>query len=53
MRKVSSSSIVPKGLHGVVCNKWKQFRGFRQQDAHELMRFLLDGLEEEVQKVRY
>lgn len=36
--------INPKPLFGCVCTKASQFRGYQQQDSHELLRYLLDGL---------
>ncbi|KAJ0969178.1 hypothetical protein J5N97_022055 [Dioscorea zingiberensis] len=34
----------PKALFGCICVKAPQFRGYQQQDSHELLRCLLDGL---------
>ncbi|WOK94498.1 ubiquitin carboxyl-terminal hydrolase 2 [Canna indica] len=34
----------PKNLFGSICSKSPQFRGYQQQDSHELLRCLLDGL---------
>ncbi|KNA06097.1 hypothetical protein SOVF_184260 [Spinacia oleracea] len=39
--------INPKSLFGCVCAKASQFRGYQQQDSHELLRCLLDGLSSE------
>lgn len=39
--------INPKPLFGCVCAKAPQFRGYQQQDSHELLRYLLDGLSTE------
>lgn len=36
--------INPKSVFGCVCAKAPQFRGYQQQDSHELLRCLLDGL---------
>ncbi|KAM1689841.1 hypothetical protein ACFX15_030905 [Malus domestica] len=36
--------INPRSLFGCVCSKASQFRGYQQQDSHELLRCLLDGL---------
>ncbi|KAH7664142.1 Ubiquitinyl hydrolase 1 protein [Dioscorea alata] len=33
-----------KALFGCICTKAPQFRGYQQQDSHELLRYLLDGL---------
>ena len=40
----------PGHLFGQVCRKSPQFRGFHQQDAHELLRNLMDGLRTEEMK---
>ncbi|PHT48817.1 Ubiquitin carboxyl-terminal hydrolase 2 [Capsicum baccatum] len=37
-------SINPKSLFGSICAKAPQFRGYQQQDSHELLRCLLDRL---------
>nr|GMD80592.1 ubiquitin carboxyl-terminal hydrolase 2-like [Ipomoea batatas] len=37
----------PKSLFGSICSKAPQFRGYQQQDSHELLRCLLDGLSTE------
>ncbi|XP_076924525.1 ubiquitin carboxyl-terminal hydrolase 2-like [Bidens hawaiensis] len=34
----------PRALFDSVCAMAPQFKGFQQQDSHELLRFLLDGL---------
>ncbi|KAH9622822.1 hypothetical protein KSS87_004400 [Heliosperma pusillum] len=39
--------INPRPLFGCICAKASQFRGFQQQDSHELLRCLLDGLSAE------
>ncbi|KAL6291940.1 hypothetical protein ACE6H2_000082 [Prunus campanulata] len=36
--------INPRAFFGCVCSKAPQFRGYQQQDSHELLRCLLDGL---------
>ncbi|XP_050371983.1 ubiquitin carboxyl-terminal hydrolase 2 [Argentina anserina] len=36
--------INPKSFFGCICSKAPQFRGYQQQDSHELLRCLLDGL---------
>ncbi|PRQ38548.1 putative ubiquitinyl hydrolase 1 [Rosa chinensis] len=36
--------INPRSFFGCVCSKAPQFRGYQQQDSHELLRCLLDGL---------
>nr|DAD37069.1 TPA_asm: hypothetical protein HUJ06_007710 [Nelumbo nucifera] len=42
----------PKALFGCICSKSPQFRGYQQQDSHELLRCLLDGLCTEELSVR-
>ena len=37
----------PGHLFGQVCRRSPQFRGFQQQDAHELLRHLMDSLRTE------
>ncbi|KAJ6424237.1 hypothetical protein OIU84_025090 [Salix udensis] len=44
--------INPKSFFGSVCSKAPQFRGYQQQDSHELLRCLLDGLSTEELTVR-
>ena len=39
--------ITPSNLFGCVCSKAPQFKGYQQQDSHELLRYLLDGLSTE------
>ncbi|VFQ65180.1 unnamed protein product [Cuscuta campestris] len=34
----------PKSVYSSICSKFPQFRGYQQQDSHELLRCLLDGL---------
>ncbi|PIA36067.1 hypothetical protein AQUCO_03400162v1 [Aquilegia coerulea] len=40
----SRSGISPRNLFGCICSRAPQFRGYQQQDSHELLRCLLDGL---------
>ncbi|XP_020088795.1 ubiquitin carboxyl-terminal hydrolase 2 [Ananas comosus] len=40
----SKAVLSPKNLFGGICAKAPQFRGYQQQDSHELLRYLLDGL---------
>nr|XP_010926760.1 ubiquitin carboxyl-terminal hydrolase 2 [Elaeis guineensis]XP_029121520.1 ubiquitin carboxyl-terminal hydrolase 2 [Elaeis guineensis] len=40
----SRSTLSPKSLFSCICSKAPQFRGYDQQDSHELLRCLLDGL---------
>ncbi|KAJ1695147.1 hypothetical protein LUZ63_011845 [Rhynchospora breviuscula] len=42
----------PKNLFGSICSKAPQFRGYQQQDSHELLRYLLDGLNTEEASAR-
>jgi ubiquitin C-terminal hydrolase len=37
----------PKNLFAQICQKTARFRGYAQQDAHELFCYLLDGLRQE------
>ncbi|XP_019646954.1 PREDICTED: ubiquitin carboxyl-terminal hydrolase 16-like [Branchiostoma belcheri] len=47
------ASLNPKHLFGQVCQKSPRFKGFQQQDSHELLRYLLDGLRlEELKRVK-
>ncbi|KAG8636890.1 hypothetical protein MANES_15G054100v8 [Manihot esculenta] len=39
--------INPRSFFGSVCSKAPQFRGYQQQDSHELLRCLLEGLSSE------
>ncbi|MCD7454889.1 ubiquitin-specific protease ubp2 [Datura stramonium] len=41
------NSVNPKSLFGSICAKAPQFRGYQQQDSHELLRCLLDRLSTE------
>jgi len=48
----NNTSVSPAGLKRVV-GKWApHFSGFNQQDSQEFMRFLLDGLNEDVRRER-
>ncbi|KAG6483164.1 hypothetical protein ZIOFF_059804 [Zingiber officinale] len=42
----------PKNIFGCICSKAPQFRGYQQQDCHELLRCLLDGLYAEDRNAR-
>ncbi|XP_037492591.1 ubiquitin carboxyl-terminal hydrolase 2 isoform X2 [Jatropha curcas] len=46
------SVINPRSFFGCICSKAPQFRGYQQQDSHELLRCLLDGLSSEELGVR-
>ncbi|XP_057369845.1 ubiquitin carboxyl-terminal hydrolase 16-like [Daphnia carinata] len=53
-RRQSLSTVTPSSLFNQVCKKSPQFRGFQQQDAHELLRHLLDGIRtEEITRRRH
>ncbi|XP_050219640.1 ubiquitin carboxyl-terminal hydrolase 2-like [Mercurialis annua] len=44
--------IDPRSFFGSICSKAPQFKGYQQQDSHELLRCLLDGLSSEELAVR-
>ncbi|EFA79836.1 peptidase C19 family protein [Heterostelium album PN500] len=50
MYKLNSPYISPHSLFTEICKKAPRFLGFRQQDAHELLIHLLDGLISEEQE---
>ncbi|KAI0510508.1 hypothetical protein KFK09_011112 [Dendrobium nobile] len=51
--KADSKGVInPKVLFGCICAKAPQFRGYQQQDSHELLRYLLDGLHVEETNAR-
>ena len=43
----AGKAMSPGELHAAVVRKAPRFRGYRQQDAQELLRFLLDGIDDE------
>jgi ubiquitin C-terminal hydrolase len=47
----SERALFPCGLKNDITSHAAQFRGWAQQDAHELLTFLLDGLDEELRGV--
>ncbi|CAE1305741.1 USP16_45 [Acanthosepion pharaonis] len=48
-----NSTINPCSLFGQVCKKAPRFKGFQQQDSHELLRYLLDVMRnEEIRRAR-
>ncbi|KAF9139231.1 Ubiquitin carboxyl-terminal hydrolase 45 [Mortierella sp. GBA39] len=47
MWKQQGGTIAPRDLFTQIAKKWKLFRGFRQQDSQELMRYLFDGIKHE------
>ncbi|CAD7923084.1 unnamed protein product [Amoebophrya sp. A120] len=42
----------PAGLRNLLIRHAPQFSGYQQQDSHEALRFLLDGLHEDLNRVR-
>lgn len=47
-----SSTVNPNALFTQVCKKAQRFRGYHQQDSHELLRYLLDNMKMEEIKRR-
>ncbi|XP_033741487.1 ubiquitin carboxyl-terminal hydrolase 45-like [Pecten maximus] len=47
-----SSTVNPNALFSQVCKKAQRFRGYHQQDSHELLRYLLDNMKMEEIKRR-
>ncbi|CAO3575068.1 unnamed protein product [Mortierella alpina] len=47
MWKQQGGTVAPRDLFTQIAKKWKVFRGFRQQDSQELMRYLFDGIKQE------
>ncbi len=45
--KSGQPSYSPSRLFQEVCNKAPRFKGFQQQDSHELLHYLLDGVNDE------
>mmetsp|Transcript_35393 Transcript_35393/g.57340 ORF Transcript_35393/g.57340 Transcript_35393/m.57340 type:complete len:645 (+) Transcript_35393:221-2155(+) len=48
----SENTVRPQALKSVIARLAPQFGGYRQHDCHELLRFLLDGLHEELNRVK-
>jgi len=48
-----NKSVTPAGLKKLIGQKRAEFSGYQQQDAHELLSFLLDGLHEDVNRAPY
>ncbi|XP_037233578.1 ubiquitin carboxyl-terminal hydrolase 16 isoform X1 [Falco rusticolus] len=52
MQETKKGVVTPKELFAQVCKKATRFKGYQQQDSHELLRYLLDGMRaEEIQQV--
>ncbi|KFO92557.1 Ubiquitin carboxyl-terminal hydrolase 16, partial [Buceros rhinoceros silvestris] len=52
MQETKKGVVTPKELFAQVCKKAIRFKGYQQQDSHELLRYLLDGMRaEEIQQV--
>ncbi|KAG0359979.1 hypothetical protein BC939DRAFT_160341 [Gamsiella multidivaricata] len=47
MWKQQGGIVAPRDLFTQIAKKWKVFRGFREQDSQELMRYLFDGIRQE------
>ncbi|CAM6029272.1 unnamed protein product [Sphagnum balticum] len=45
------NTYTPRDLFGAICMKAPRFKGFQQQDSHELLRCLLDGLHTEEETI--
>ena len=52
MWRSRNTVVSPRDLFSQISKKWQQFRGWRQQDSQELMRFLFDGIKIEELEVR-
>ncbi|KAH3767493.1 ubiquitin carboxyl-terminal hydrolase 45 [Pelomyxa schiedti] len=49
----SGSTFSPGALFSNICKRAPRFRGFQQQDSHELLHYLLDGIaREEICRIR-
>ncbi|KAJ3159615.1 Ubiquitin carboxyl-terminal hydrolase 45 [Geranomyces michiganensis] len=46
-RKSGGGTVNPKILFGALSNEWRMYKRMGQQDSHELLRRLLDGVREE------
>jgi len=51
-RSFGCNAVSPRGLFSAICAKAPRFKGFQQQDSHELLRCLLDGLHMEEESIR-
>ncbi|KAI7824770.1 hypothetical protein BC939DRAFT_449197 [Gamsiella multidivaricata] len=47
MWKQQGGTVAPREIFTQITKKWKVFRGFKQQDSQELMRYLFDGIKQE------
>ncbi|NWU20201.1 UBP16 hydrolase, partial [Dyaphorophyia castanea] len=47
MQETKKGVVTPKELFAQVCKKAIRFKGYQQQDSHELLRYLLDGMRTE------
>ncbi|RKP39599.1 hypothetical protein BJ085DRAFT_30830 [Dimargaris cristalligena] len=45
------SVVNPNPLFSAVSRRWRQFKGYQQQDSHEFLRMLFDALQEEAVKI--
>jgi len=53
-KRKAAASVTPSSLFNQISKRSPQFRGFQQQDAHELLRHLLDGVRtEEITRRRH
>nr|XP_054484429.1 ubiquitin carboxyl-terminal hydrolase 16-like isoform X8 [Agelaius phoeniceus] len=53
MQETKKGVVTPKELFAQVCKRAIRFKGYQQQDSHELLRYLLDGMRaEEIQSQR-
>ncbi|KAJ8027110.1 Ubiquitin carboxyl-terminal hydrolase 16 [Holothuria leucospilota] len=46
-KESKNSSVNPRPLFSEVCQKAARFKGYQQQDSHELLRYLLDSMRNE------
>ncbi|XP_065500909.1 ubiquitin carboxyl-terminal hydrolase 16 isoform X2 [Caloenas nicobarica] len=52
IQETKKGVVTPKELFAQVCKKAIRFKGYQQQDSHELLRYLLDGMKaEEIQQI--
>ncbi|XP_070568961.1 ubiquitin carboxyl-terminal hydrolase 16-like [Ptychodera flava] len=53
MNEQGKGTVSPRLLFNQVCQKAPRFKGYQQQDSHELLRYLLDGMRsEELKRVK-